>query len=186
MASDLAPPSPKSPDSASITKTLKSHPKLKNISPAIFVPITEDFAAPLPAVPSATTARIRTAIERHDRHSDAVRANIIKYHRREAHRQTLEASLAGPAPDTTPLKQGLSDQDRARLIANLEAPHEAGRDYNIKPEHIPNPSRDNIHNPAMRQLEQATREYSFYQQHVNQTSQKLHTAWRDAKDREAA
>lgn len=186
MGLDSAPPSPKSPDRAGIAKSLESLPKLKTISPAIFVPITEDFNAPLPAVPSATTARIRTAIERHERHSDAVKANIIQYHRREAHRQTLDVSLAVPAPDNTLSKQGFSDQDRARLIVNLEAPHEAGRDYNIKQEHIPTPNLDNMHNPAMRQLEQATREYSSYQQHVNQTCQKLHIAWRDAKDREAA
>lgn len=191
-------PSPASPGREKNTApSPASLPTLRSIAPAIFIPITEDLTAPLPAVPSATTARLQAAIERHVNHSKAVQSNITNYHRREAYRRSLlldhptsssssSVSSAELASSNTGEGQGLSDKDRASLVRCLEKPHDPRQDWKLNSDHIPWPNRDKLQHQELRQLGQATSDLEGYRKHSNAKYDRLRAEWRMAKDREAA
>jgi hypothetical protein len=182
---ESAPPSPQSTDVNTAATPPESLPRLHSIAPAIFIPITEDLTAPLPAAPSATTARLEAAIEKHMSHSRAVQANIINFHRREAYRRSLDPTASESAPPR-PLKDELSEHDRANLIRCLEAPHDPAKEWRGFSDQIPWPNRDKLTTQQLHQLGQATSDLEVYRNHSNKKFEELRAEWRQAKDREAA
>lgn len=159
-------------------------PPLIAIAPAIFLPVNEDLTKPIPPIPTSTSARLLTSIEQHTAHSRAVSANIVNYYRREVFR--LSQLPADAAPTQAAPYETLIKSDRDALLANLEAPHEPGRDYNIRQDQIPATDLSLLPTPAMRTLGQATEKLAMYHEHAGVKGQKLRAELKLAEEREAA
>ena len=186
MASQQGSPHPpEEPASPKPQPLSTDFPQLISIAPAIFLPITQDFTKPIAPIPSATTARLRGAIDRrHTAHAKAVSGNIMDYYSREAVRQSQLPQAALPSNATQ--HRGLSEQDRNRLATNLESPHEPGRDYNIGIEAIPATNLEQLPSQDLRLLGQAVRDLASYQDHAGVKGQRLREEHKRAQEREAA
>ncbi|PNY26647.1 Uncharacterized protein TCAP_03430 [Tolypocladium capitatum] len=122
-------------------------PPLQSLAPSIFVPVTDDLAA-RPFVPPANRiARLNAILAALDTHAVGVRSNMLALVRRECVRILRELAAAEAASTTAsnnansneqqqqhhpPQKHradGGGDGDLAAMLANMQAPHDPGKDH---------------------------------------------------------
>lgn len=106
-------------------------PPLQNIVPSIFVPLQEDITQPVD-LPRDRIDRLEWILNTIKSQRAGVRENMIYLFEREKDRilaEALEKEAATGPPDT---RIGLSPDEVDWVIGNMEAPHQAGLDYNIQ------------------------------------------------------
>ncbi|RFU81744.1 hypothetical protein TARUN_446 [Trichoderma arundinaceum] len=121
-------------------------PRLDLVAAAIFVPISESskLLSPLDFAPNSPDHH-RAALSLVTSHEASVRDNITALFQREILRISLDAEAANTHFDYPKATANVQAQHEAALrhdcedmIANMRAPHDPSKDYNIKTIPVPN------------------------------------------------
>ncbi|KAL2171624.1 hypothetical protein VTG60DRAFT_2192 [Thermothelomyces hinnuleus] len=106
-------------------------PQLKNIAPAIFVPLQDDIFLAEP--PRDRAERLKRILETIDYQREGVKENLLYMFEREKKRVVQQAAELEQAQGPSAIKPSLAPAEVDEIIANMEAPG-SGRieDYMIR------------------------------------------------------
>ncbi|KAH6622987.1 hypothetical protein F5144DRAFT_582060 [Chaetomium tenue] len=112
-------------------------PVLSNIAPSIFVPLQDDLLTQEP--PRNRIERLKRILQTIDYQREGVKENLLYMFEREKTRIVREAAEIEKAQGPPSIKPGLALSEIDDIIANMEAPAQPGRDYNVRDVPLPVP-----------------------------------------------